>query len=965
MRLAHDTIRLAGAPVRIRFEGRDIQALQGETVAAALSAAGIVAFRRTASGVPRGVHCGMGACFDCVVTINGRAGQRACLTTVTDGMEISGEPPASPALLVPIPDGEDAPERTCDVLVVGAGPAGLSAAIAAAEAGAAVVVLDERDAVGGQFHKPLAASHAHDAPDAQLRQGAALRRRADAAGVGIETNAVVWGAFGAQEIAAVVAGIAVTFRPRRLVLAPGAHERPVPLPGWTLPGVMTTGALQTLVRSQRVVPGHRVLVAGNGPLNFQLAGELLDSGVRVAAVVEAAPRPGLAALGAVAALCRNDFPLLRQGLSALRRLRRGGVKVLWGSRVLALEGDARVEAARIATPAGERRVHIDTVALNLGVQPEVGLARALDVPQRFVDTGLGHLASETDAVGRTEIEGVYAVGDGASVGGAHVAMARGRLAGLAAARDLGLLAPDEKRTRAALKRAEDFQTALWSLFRPPPPEPPDDATTLCRCEEVTAGRLRAEIAGGLRSLAALKRATRAGMGRCQGRFCAASIARLCPDPPDPESFAAPRLPIRPVPAGALMFEAPEFDAPLLTAPTPPAYRVPVAELPVEHRHAGVAVIGAGAIGLSTAYFLARAGADVLVIDRDEAGLAASTANAGSLHVQLLSSDYEYEGMPEDGGPAAHSMLIAPRSIALWKDIAAEAGETLGIATKGGLLLADTEMGLRWLRAKQKMEQRWGIETHMIGPNEVHSLAPTLSPDLLGAVFCPLEGRIDPLRATMALSRLAQQRGARLLRGAEVVSIARENAAWRVRTTRGTVTVGQVVNCAGASGARIGDMVGLALPVTGTVQQVIVTEPAPKLVEHLVALAHRHLSLKQQDSGGLLLGGGWFGAYDPRDGRTSTLRRNIQGNLWVGGRVMPALRGLSILRCWTGIAPQVDRAPLLGEVPGLPGFFNAIAANGITLGPVAGQITAEAVLGREAPDPRYTLQRFEFTGAGTA
>ncbi len=153
------------------------------------------------------------------------------------------------------------------------------------------------------------------------------------------------------------------------------------------------------------------------------------------------------------------------------------------------------------------------------------------------------------------------------------------------------------------------------------------------------------------------------------------------------------------------------------------------------------------------------------------------------------------------------------------------------------------------------------------------------------------------------------------------------------------------------------MVGLQLPITGTVQQVIVTEPAPRLVEHLVACAGRHLSLKQQDSGGLLIGGGWFGSYDAADGRTRNLRQNIQGNLWVAAKVLPALRGLSIIRSWTGINTAIDRAPLLGEVPGLPGFFNAITANGYTLGPVAGRITADALLHGEAVDPRYRIERF--------
>src|SRR5580704_13515491 len=127
MRLTHGTIRPTGAAISIRFDGRDIPALAGETVAAALSAAGIVAFRQTAGGAPRGLHCGMGACFDCVVTIDGRIGQRACLARVADGMQVTGAVPDRPTALLPEPAGEDAEERGCDVLVVGAGPAGLAA----------------------------------------------------------------------------------------------------------------------------------------------------------------------------------------------------------------------------------------------------------------------------------------------------------------------------------------------------------------------------------------------------------------------------------------------------------------------------------------------------------------------------------------------------------------------------------------------------------------------------------------------------------------------------------------------------------------------------------------------------------------------------------------------------------------------------------------------------------------------
>jgi glycine/D-amino acid oxidase-like deaminating enzyme len=961
MRLTHDIIRPAGRAVAILFAGQPMAAIEGETVAAALSAAGITAFRETPSGAARGLYCGMGACFDCVVTIDGRIGRRACLEKVRDGMVVTPGMPTDPAPLADAPAGEDAPERVCDVLVVGAGPAGLSAAIAAAEAGAAVVALDERDAPGGQYHKPLALSHVDPQPDAQFREGTRLRARAEAAGVGIETGAIVWGAFGAGEIAAVIRGVAVTFRPRRLVLAPGAHERPVPIPGWTLPGVMTTGALQTLARAQRVSPGRRVVIAGNGPLNLQLACELLAGGVAVAGVIEAATKPGLAALRDAWRMLRASPGLARKGLSSLTTLRRAGVPVIWGARLTAIASETEGLRAMVVTPAGAREFAADVVALNEGFQPEVGLARAFDVPHRFVDDGIGHLATEADEDGRTAVAGVFAVGDGASLGGSRVALARGRIAGLAAARELGLAAPDDPSARAELARAQLFQQALWSLFTPIPPAPMDDATILCRCEEVTAGRLRREIEGGLVSLAALKKATRAGMGRCQGRFCAASVARLCPAPPDADAFAAPRLPIRPVPAVALMFEAPEFEAPLLTTPRPPQRRVPVSDLATETRHADILVIGGGAVGLSTAYYLAREGADVTLLDRSETGLAASTANAGSLHVQLLSYDFGAPGMPEDGGAAAHTLPLGPASIALWHEIAAEAGESLGLSTQGGLMLADSEAGMAWLHAKVAMEKRWGIETHVIGANELRNLAPDLSQGMMGAVFCPQEGRIDPLRGTMALAKLAGDKGTRMLKGAEVTGIIRDGDAWHVRTTRGTVIANRVVNCAGPWGGVIGAMVGLDLPVTGTVQQVIVTEPAPRLVEHLVAYAHRHLSLKQQDSGGLLIGGGWFGSFDQADGRSRNLRRNIQGNLWVAARVLPALRGLSIVRSWTGINTAIDRAPLLGDVPGLPGFFNAITANGYTLGPIAGRLTAEAILRNEPIDPHYRIERFR-TGA---
>ncbi|MGH7122424.1 MAG: FAD-dependent oxidoreductase [Acetobacteraceae bacterium] len=968
MRLNHPSFTLVGRPVSFRFDGQEIPAREGETVAAALSAAGQLVFRCTRSGTPRGLFCGIGACFDCLVTIDGRGGERACLAAATAGMEVSSRFPVDPAPLAAAPAAAEPAERAPDILIVGAGPAGLSAALAARQAGAAVTVLDEREKPGGQYFKPLAPSYVARAPDAQFRAGDALRSAVSAAGAVFESG-LAWGAFAPAEIAALVGGKEVLFHPRRLILAPGAHEAPVPLPGWTLPGVITTGCLQALVRAQRVCPAEPVLIAGNGPLNFQLAAELLRSGVRLAGVVESAPRPGSPQLAELMALARTGPGLLAQGAAQLLRLRKTGVPVFWASEVIAIEGGAieggaiegedQVAAARIATPSGEVRMPCGVIALNAGFQPETTLARALGAAHRFVDAGRGYLSTVTDEAGRTSLPTVFAVGDGAAFGGARIAMARGRLAGLAAARDLGFSPPDDAPARRALARAALFQQALWRVFAPPRWDAKriDDATIVCRCEEITAQRLRTEIARGFRSLPALKRATRAGMGPCQGRFCAATIQLLCPAPPEPFSFAAPRPPARPVPLAALMFDGAEFTATHIPSPTLPAQPTFPHAPPAEsmRRSCDVLVIGGGIVGLASAFYLAREGIDVVVAERDDFAMAASTANAGSLHVQLLAYDFSESG-PADGGPAAAALPLGPESIALWREIAAAAGEPLGLVTAGGLMVAEDEEGMRWLAAKVALEHRYGIASRLVGANELHALAPALAPTLLGADFCDGEGYGDPLRGSAALRHLAEAAGARLLAGAEITALARDGNSWLAQSALGPIRAGRVVNAAGAYGGAVSALAGIEVPVTGTVQQVIVTAPAPPLLGHLVLMAQRHLSLKQQASGGFLIGGGWFGDYDNATGSTRNIRRSIEANCAVAGRALPLLGGLRAIRAWTGLAPEVDAAPILGAAPGHPAFFNALAANAYTLGPVLGRMTAEAIrTGRPVPRA-FTLER---------
>ena len=914
------------APLHLSFEGQIIPAGPGETVAAALIAAGFSTFRRTHSGAPRGVHCGMGACFDCIVTIDGQPGQRACLTPATHGMCIgydtvaSGLSASSGAL----------PERllTPQILVVGAGPAGLAAAVAAATAGADVLLLDERSSPGGQYFKPAAV------PDAQSRRGDALRARA----AGIPTfQAAVWGAFPGPEITAVTPEIRLRIRSSQLVLATGAHEAPVHLPGWTLPGCITTGALQGLVRTHRVSPGQRVVVAGNGPLNLQVAAELVRAGGTVGAVLEAAVRPtGLAMALASPALAWA-------GQRILTTLRQAGVPILWQTRPTALLGATRVEALRLAGPHGERVLPADAVALNWGFQAETGLARALGAAHHLVN---GRLETITDIDGRTSLPGLFAVGDGARMGGAQVALHRGRATGLAAARATHRLAPCAP--YAALRRAERFQRALWHAFDAPPPDPVHlpDHVIVCRCEEVSAGTLRSALQAGAGSLPTLKRATRAGMGPCAGRFCGAAISRLAGAIAE-SGFAAPRLPLRPVLAGLILADHPEPADADIPDPAPTRW-ITTASTPLPPR-ADVVVIGAGIIGLAVALYLAQDGIDVLLLDRAEPGMAASTANAGSLHIQLV--PYVYAA--GTGGPMADALSLGPASVTLWQQLARDINEDLGLRIEGGLVLAETEAELVILRAKTAFERARGIKAEVIGPADLRHIAPALDNRFAGAAFCPSEGQGDPLRGTMALLAQARRAGVRFAQGQQVTGIEPAGTGWTVRTASGLIAAGQVVNAAGVQAGRIARLAGTAVPVHALVQQVIATAAAPPLLRQLVAWTGRHLSLKQGNAGHLVLGGGWPGTYDDH-GAAQLRRESIEGNLALACHALPALRAVHVLRAWTALAPHLARGPVISATPGAPGLWHGVTGNGYTLGPIVGRILADAVQGRTAPPPAFSL-----------
>ena len=437
------------------------------------------------------------------------------------------------------------------MLVIGAGAGGLNAASAAARAGARVLVLDERKVAGGQYYKQPAG--AVPLLDAQQRAGAGLLAEALAAGAEIMSSVEIWAVFEGPVLYAVDGdGSPLVLRPVQLIVATGAYERPAMVPGWTRPGVMTTGAAQTLWRSYRTLPGRRVAVFGSGPLNLQVALELARGGADVRLVAEVAPSP-FRRPGRGIDLVFAGPSLAAAGLRIRAGLLRAGVPVRYGTRLLAIEdaGDGVLRAI-YRNERGDGAVEVDALCMNEGFEPQNEILRLLGTRLSY-NAEFAHLRCERTARMETSVPGVYAVGDCCGLGGAPAAEAEGRIAGVAAAEACGYaISENIGEARSRLRRARRFQKALWALHDPSPraAKTLTADTIVCRCEEIAVGDLRAAQEQGAGDIGALKRATRVGMGCCQGRYCGPVAARVNAaaggQMPTDRGYFAPRVPIKPV-----------------------------------------------------------------------------------------------------------------------------------------------------------------------------------------------------------------------------------------------------------------------------------------------------------------------------------------------------------------------------------------------------------------------------------
>jgi NADPH-dependent 2,4-dienoyl-CoA reductase/sulfur reductase-like enzyme len=460
---------------------------------------------------------------------------------------------------------------TVDVAVIGAGPAGLAAATQAARAGLSVVLLDEQEAVGGQIYRAIERSDAQRRTilGADYAAGATLASEFARSGARYVPNASVWQVTRERTVHYLKDGKVSSFEARRVVLATGALERPFPIPGWTLPGVMTAGAAQILLKSAGEVPAEPPILVGCGPLLYLLGWQYVRAGVPIRALVDTtrhedrwrAKRHMLSALRA--------WPYLSKGLQLMRTLREAGVPMHEAADDLRVEsgidedGSERARALNFSVRGVSHRIEANVILLHQGVVPNTQFTLSLRASHKWDEAQLC-FAPVTDQWGELDVPGIFVAGDGGGIGGAQAAETQGEVTALAIAAQLGVIDTAARNRSAAplLRRLTDvmrIRPFLDSLYRPRDENRvPKDEVIVCRCEEVTAGELRSFVKLGCLGPNQAKSFGRCGMGPCQGRLCGLTVTEVIADarsvPPETVGYYRIRPPIKPLTLGELAGE---------------------------------------------------------------------------------------------------------------------------------------------------------------------------------------------------------------------------------------------------------------------------------------------------------------------------------------------------------------------------------------------------------------------------
>ena len=454
------------------------------------------------------------------------------------------------------------------LIIVGAGPGGLAAATTAAAAGLSPTVIDENPQIGGQIYRETTVPCSNPSNGHDATRGAELKRRFHhyRDRITLLNRTVVWGLIPPRSVLIVREGKSEVIEAEHLILAPGAYEFVPPFPGWTLPGVMTPGGAQAMVKSMGVLPGRRVLIAGTGPFLLVVALSLHAAGMEVVGIVEAVRAREILP---VMRNLLNDIGLLKQGWRYLRDVNRAGIPIHRGHVIVEARGKDGLREAVIAPcddqwrPRRDRSfsLPVDTLCVGYGFVPRTQLAELAGCRLRR-DPSTQSWVPVVSRDFETSVRSVWTVGDGGGVAGAVSAELEGEIAGWAVASRLGTIDEEMTRKRLAeihsqLERLERFRLGLDQLCSPRAGlvELAEADTIVCRCEELTRSDIDSGISFGGRNSRTLKPMTRLGMGPCQGATCWPAMCRYIAartgQSAEAVGHSSVRIPVRPVTLGQI------------------------------------------------------------------------------------------------------------------------------------------------------------------------------------------------------------------------------------------------------------------------------------------------------------------------------------------------------------------------------------------------------------------------------
>jgi sarcosine oxidase subunit beta len=371
------------------------------------------------------------------------------------------------------------------------------------------------------------------------------------------------------------------------------------------------------------------------------------------------------------------------------------------------------------------------------------------------------------------------------------------------------------------------------------------------------------------------------------------------------------------------------------------------------RRADAIVIGGGLHGAATALYLARAGLDAIVLEKDYVGRHASSANAGG--VRRL-------------GRALPEVPLADAALTAWHHIGDLVDDDCGFADSCQVKVAETESELQALR--ERRESLLGIgfaHEEIVGRAELRALLPALAHHCVGAMVVRGDGHANPFLTVRAFERKARALGVRFFENCPVESMRRLGETWHVHTARGVFEAPVLVNCAGAWGGRVAAMLGERVPVVAEALMLMITARVKPFVEPVVGAQGRKLSFKQFDNGTVLIGGGHQGQADPEHNRSHLDFRELAASAATAAALFPNLNRVPIVRCWGGIEGQTpDGIPVIGA-GAAENTYHAFGfcGHGFALSPIVGRIVADLVVKGETDLPIDAFRIGRFSDRPTA